>query len=588
MAGGQCTRLFASTKVSATLAPTPLTFEDAVSASTPPAAGSTGRGTSVAHFLAPHWGRIADRLAPVLDREGGDDESAPRALVCVPDSGAAVELSAALRAARPQLPRILPVTDALRAARVLKTYGAPIIIATPADAERLLAASALPLDAVQVVALVSADEFDADQLSSVMASVPKDARRVLIAAEPTPSVEALLERYFHKAHRLADDATSETTPAAVQFLLVRGSHAAASVTAVLDDLDPPSAVVVTSDGAVVLEALAAHGYPAESPLVQVSDGAAAENVALVIFAGLPSAAAFEAAMSAQPGRAVALIAPRQLGVLKRLAGSAGVTPFTTRRSTSHARAHDERLRGELKAALAASYPAREIIALEPLLHEYDGVELAGAALRLLEAARAGAVAAPAASAASPSISAERPARPVRSDRPDRPMRSDRPSSAERPSRPRDDFPLKEPRERPRPRYEDRTVRRDAPPARRSASAGTGDREERIPRRTAGDKPRGSFGDKPRGSFGDKPRGSFGDKARGSFGDKPRGSFGDKPRGSVGDRPRSSSSDRPRSISGDKPRGSYGDKPRGGFGAKPRGTFSDKPRGTGPRRPRDDR
>ena len=141
------------------------------------------------------------------------------------------------------------------------------------------------------------------------------------------------------------------------------------------------------------------------------------------------------------------------------------------------------------------------------------------------------------------------------------MRSDRPSSSDRPSRPRDDFPLKDPRERPKPRFEDRTVRRDAPPTRRSLSAGTGDREDRAPRRSVGDKPRGSFGDKPRGSFGDKPRGSFGDKPRGGFGDKPRGSFGDKPRGS--------------------------------FGAKPRGTFSDKPRSigprsTGPRRPRDDR
>ena len=566
MAGGQCARLFLSRKVSATLAPTPLTFEVAVSASSSAAAGSTGRSTSVAHFLAPHWGRIADRLAPVLDREGGEDESAPRALVCVPDPGAAVELAAALRTARPQLPRILPVTDALRAARVLKSAGAPIVIATPADAERLLAASALPLDGVQMVALVAADEFDADQLSTVMASVPKDARRMLIAAEATPAVEALLERYFHKAHRLADDATSETTPAAVQFLLVRGSNAAESVAAVLDDLDPPSAVVVTADSAGVHEALAAAGYPEESSLVQVSDGAAAANVALVVFAGLPSAATFESAMSAQPGRAVALIAPRQLAMLKRLAGSAGVTPFASRRATSTARAHDERLRGELRSSLATAYPAREIIALEPLLAEYDGVELAGAALRLLEVARA-AVAAPAARAAGASISAERPAarpaaRPVRSDRSDRPTRSDRPSSSDRPSRPRDDFPLKDPRERPKPRFEDRTVRRDAPPARRSAA--TGDREERAPRR--------SVGDKPRGSFGDKPRGSFGDKSRGSFGDKPRGSYSDKPR----------------SSSSDKPRGSFGDKPRGGFGTKPRGTFSDKPRSTGPRRPRDDR
>ena len=64
-----------------------------------------------------------------------------------------------------------------------------------------------------------ADEFDADQLSNVMSSVPKDARRVLIAADATPAVEALLERYFHKAHRLADDAERALgPPGAIPFL----------------------------------------------------------------------------------------------------------------------------------------------------------------------------------------------------------------------------------------------------------------------------------------------------------------------------------------------------------------------------------
>jgi hypothetical protein len=527
----------ASREVSATLTLTPLTIEDAVSATPSAAAGSAGRANSVAHFLAPHWGRIAERLAPVIDREGGDAGTAPRALICVPDSGAAVELATALRTARPHAPRILPVTDALRAARLLKASGAPIVIVTPADAERLMAASALSFDALQVVALVAADEIDADQLVTVMAAVPKEARRILIAADATPSVEALLERYFHKAVRLADDATSETTPAAVQFQLVRGANAAAHVPALLDELDPPSAVVVSTDAESVRQALAAHGYPENTDLVAVTDGAAPENVALVIFAGLPSATAFETAMSAQPSRAVALVAPRQLPMLKRLAGAAGVTPFVLRSATSAARAHEDRVRAELKAALASSYPAREIVALEPLLAEFDGVELAGAALRLLEAARTSAAtaAAPVRStgvAAAPPLARgprERPAHPVR---------------------PRDDFPLKDPRpERTKPRFEDRTVRRD--------------RDER-PRRPFGDKPRDGD-DRPRGGFGAKPRGSFGDKPRDGFGEKPRRSFGDKPRGSIGD----------------KSRGTFsGDKARGGFGAKPRST--------GPRRPRDDR
>ena len=260
---GNCARLCVQHEVSVTLALTPLTIEVAVSA-LPTAAGSTGRNTSVAHFVAPHWGRIADRLAPLIDREDGEPGTSPAALICVPDSGAAVELADALRTVRPGIARILPVTDALRAARVLKTYGAPIVIVTPSDAERMLSASALPLDGVQVIALVGAEEYDADQLATVMTSVPKEARRVLVASEATPVVEVLLERYFHKAHRLADDTSSETTPAAVQYLCVRSSGAATLVPSLLDDLDPPSAVVVTADAASVQSALAAHGYPADA------------------------------------------------------------------------------------------------------------------------------------------------------------------------------------------------------------------------------------------------------------------------------------------------------------------------------------
>lgn len=497
-----------------------------------PNAGAAGRNTPVAHFLAPHWGRIAERLAPVIDREGDEPGASPVALLCVPDAGAATELAAALRAARPSTPRILPVTDALRAARVLKTYGAPVVIATPADVERLLAASALPLDGVQVIVLVAAEEFDADQLATVMAAMPKEARRVLVASEATPVVEVLLERYFHKAHRLADDASSETKPAPVQYQCVRAAHVAAAVPALLDELDPPSAAVVTADPSAVQAALAAHGYPGGAPLVHVSDGPAPVNVALVVFAGLPSPAAFDAAMSAQPGRAVALIAPRQLGALRRLAAGASVTPFTTRRATSAARAQEARVRGELRAVLATSYPAREIVSLEPLLAEYDAVELAGAALRLLEGARSAAV------VAAP------PATPVQSDRPSRPaVGTARP--AERPARsprPADDFPLRDPAEGPRARYVDRTVRRD--------------RDDARPRRGAPGE-RGA-----RSGFGDKrgPRAGFGDK-RGAGG--PRGSFGDK-RG---------------------PRAGFGDK-RGAGGSRP--AFGDKPRGGGPRRPRDDR
>ncbi|MBW7933285.1 MAG: hypothetical protein H3C62_06630, partial [Gemmatimonadaceae bacterium] len=271
------------------------------------------------------------------------------------------------------------------------------------------------------------------------------------------------------------------------------------------------------------------GYPSDAPLVRVSDGDAPQHVALVIFAGLPAPAAFERAMAAQPGRAVALISPRQLGALRKMAGAGSVTPYTTRRATSAARAQEERMRGELRSVLATAYPSHEIMALEPLLAEFDGVELAGAALRLLDAARASA-ATPAVVAPAATAAAARSPRPARTAHDDRPARDAREPRGDRPARPREGFPLREPGPGEKPRFVDRTVRRDA---------------DRAPRRSFGDGPKRSYGDGPKRSYGDGPKRSYGDGPKRSFGDRPRGAQGDKPRGRFGDKPRGAGPRRPR-------------------------------------------
>jgi ATP-dependent RNA helicase DeaD len=73
--------------------------------------------------------------------------------------------------------------------------------------------------------------------------------------------------------------------------------------------------------------------------------------------------------------------------LRRLAGGA-ITPFALPAAAERARTHAERMRDELRAVLAAGQYSRELLSLEPLLDDYDGVELAAAALRLLETERA--------------------------------------------------------------------------------------------------------------------------------------------------------------------------------------------------------
>jgi ATP-dependent RNA helicase DeaD len=93
------------------------------------------------------------------------------------------------------------------------------------------------------------------------------------------------------------------------------------------------------------------------------------------------------ALHAAGGTLVALATPRQLPALRALSGGGRVTPLTLSGPAARALTREERMREDLRAVLADGIPARELLALEPLLTEFDGVEVAAAALRLLDRAR---------------------------------------------------------------------------------------------------------------------------------------------------------------------------------------------------------
>jgi len=536
---------------------------------TPRATAGSVRSAHVAYFMPPDWARIARHLVPALERASGD-EPAVRLLVLVPDSGAALALTRALSETEAaQGRRLVAGTSPARLQRLLGAGPADVVIGSPDAIAAALAASAIKLADLKTVVFAAADEMDheADALATVLAEVPKEAARMMTAVAATPGVEMLIDRYLPKVRRVVEDVTPAegASPAPqVRYLTVHGSQVEV-LPALLDELDAPSAAILVSDEHTADDAralLSAIGYP-EGTLAQVTTGAVPANVALAVVLGVPTATVWQAAVDATPTQLVVILAPRDVEALRMLCGESEPRPLADRAAISRARSHEARRRAELRAELAEGIPSREVLALEPLLHENDGLEIAAAALRLLEKTRA--------------------------------VHQEQVMAAE--SRVRSQM-------------------REAQKEKEALEKEEG--RESAPRsfKPRGDSPR-SFGDKPRGSFGDKPRGSFGDKPRGGFGrdrdDKPRGGFGrdrdDKPRGSFGDRP--PRGDGPRSFGRDgdeKPRVSSfhkdrDDKPRsGGFSrdAKPRtggfkrddkprtGGFKrdDKPRG--PRPPRGDR
>ena len=164
------------------------------------------------------------------------------------------------------------------------------------------------------------------------------------------------------------------------------------------------------------------------------------GVSLLVLYESPMSAEALLALAGDGTSIIALATARQIPALRVLAGGGRVTPFVLSGPGARARSRDERVRDELRASLAGGVNARELIALEPLLTEFDGVEIAAAALRLLERERekreAPAERAPATDRAVPAPAAapaERAERAERSERSERPARSDR---GERPDRDR--------------------------------------------------------------------------------------------------------------------------------------------------------
>ncbi|MDH5233943.1 MAG: hypothetical protein OEW77_03220 [Gemmatimonadota bacterium] len=356
-------------------------------------AGSV-RSAHVAHFLPPDWSRVARATAPAFERVAKDADR-PQLLVIVPDALATLGFARAV-ATLPAAAglRVVAATSPARAKRLLATGPTQVVVGSCGALAPALIASVLKLDGVATVLFAAADELDADDadLAAVMAEVPRTAARVLTALAPTPGVEALLERYLHRARRVTEDAAPDADAATVpvvKYLAVRGTPLEALPT-VLDEMDAPSATIVAADPRAVTETrtlLAALGYRDET-LATVTTDTVAPNTSLVVLLGVPAAPVWAAVVAAQPSTVAAIISSRELPALRQLAGATEPQPFAGKTAVLRARAADARVRAELRETLAEGVPTREVLVLEPLLGEHDGLEIAAAALRLLERTRA--------------------------------------------------------------------------------------------------------------------------------------------------------------------------------------------------------
>ncbi len=377
---------------------------------------TVSRGQNAVIVLPHDWASIAEFLAPLIERIDPDVADLQLLVVTADADAAANVIAASARLIGDRPIRVLAATSAPRATRLARIRPPHIVAGTPTTLVDLVRASALKLADLRAICIAWADELvvrdESASLETLMAEVPKTTPRTIVASVVTPAVDELVERYARRARREVTRVPEGHEPIALEYVL--GSPAARPLTLrrLLDEIDPASALIFAREAesrSSVGGQLRSLGYADDGDVRCAT--AAAPGTALTVLYDLP--ATHEELLEAVAGaaRRIALIQPRQLESLRALSLNGALKPHRLPEAAAASRARDASVLKQLRALLESGAASRELLSLEPLLEDYDGAEVAAAALKLLEQERlAERTRAAAQERAAPS---ERPAQPPR-------------------------------------------------------------------------------------------------------------------------------------------------------------------------------
>ncbi|HEX6867530.1 MAG TPA: DEAD/DEAH box helicase [Candidatus Limnocylindrales bacterium] len=417
-------------------------------------------------------GKTAAFALPTLQRItiGAAGDGATSALVLVPTRELAMQVAEALtKYGREMNARVVPVYGGQPIGQQLRGLrrGVDVVVATPGRAVDHLKRGSLRLDGVRVVVLDEADEMldmgFAEDLETILAATPDDRQTALFSATVSPTITRIAKRHLREPARIkvhAEKATRDGVARVRQVAyVVRRTDKLAALCRILDVEDPASTLVFARTRGEVddlAEALSARGHDAAAlhgGLVQegrdrimnrfrdgsldvlvatdvAARGLDIEHVSHVVNFDVPSnpdAYVHRIGRTGRAGRegtAITLVEPREHRLLRNIE-SATHTKLEIARLPTVADLRERRtemLRANLREALLADGYDRFRGVVEPLTEEFDVVDIALAAVSLIEGATGQdsdevELASPPLMAPGPPARTGRPAPPPRGPRP---------------------------------------------------------------------------------------------------------------------------------------------------------------------------
>src|SRR2546423_1023206 len=295
------------------------------------------------------WSAAERVLSTLVDRID-PARAETQLLVVTPDAESAAFAAHAIVHVVGERPlRVVAAPSGPRAARLLKTSPAHVVTGAPAELVALLQGSALKPEGVRGIVFAWLDPIldtpDAKPLETLLGELPKEGARVVLSAELTPALEALLERYARRARRAVEPpAEGDATPLSVEYVTTAGTARSATLRRLLDALDLPRAVLYARGENARTEVLGvarALGYPSDA--VRLTSDAEAATTDPLVLMELPTSREELRALAGSPARKLyAVVQPSQLASLRGLLGGGALTPVALLEAAGPARGHAAR------------------------------------------------------------------------------------------------------------------------------------------------------------------------------------------------------------------------------------------------------